>query len=177
MGTVNYFTSDYITIGLRPYDSTDFEKDTELMGCLRNEIDQYGGSIEDALDSYIQRCYEDDYGNIEMLLKRYSFTYYRISIEPGYYEGFSICIENNFPYAFDNWDEKRSVQKEITKVKQFLLECAGCGLVECFPGWCTGYRDYKTTILDIEKAIKLMREEVKDTPTFAQYQYFKKRGE
>lgn len=35
MGTVNYFTSDYITMGLRPYDSLELEKDTEFMDAIQ----------------------------------------------------------------------------------------------------------------------------------------------
>lgn len=44
------------------------------------------------------------------------------------------------------------------------------GLVQCSPGWCTGYNDYKGTIVAIKAAIKEMREEVKTIPTWAQYE-------
>ena len=37
MGAVNYFTSDYITMGLRPYDLLELEKDTEFMEEMRRE--------------------------------------------------------------------------------------------------------------------------------------------
>lgn len=38
MGAVNYFTSDHITMGLRPYDSLELEKDTEFMEEMRDEL-------------------------------------------------------------------------------------------------------------------------------------------
>lgn len=60
MGAVNYFTSDYITMGLRPYDSLELEKDTEFMEEMRRDCEEYGGTIENAIIDYIQSCYEDE---------------------------------------------------------------------------------------------------------------------
>lgn len=47
---------------------------------------------------------------------------------------------------------------------------ARLGLVKCSPGWCTGYSDYNGTMAAIKAAIKSMREEAKQTPTWAQYE-------
>ena len=170
MGTINYCTSDYITLGLHPYNASDFENDNELIEELRNECNEYGGTLENALQDYVQLCYENDYINIKTELAKHSFYYYYVTIESGYYEGFSIDIENNFPVCFDGWRDKNDAQKEITELKQFLIECAGLGLVKCSPGWCTGYSDYNGTIAAIKEAIKAMREEAKQTPTWAQYE-------
>ena len=170
MGTVNYMTSSYITMGVKPYDFSDFENDAELMEEVRNEIKEYGGTVEECIREYIDGCYEADTANVEFILSRYSFYYFHVEIEAGYYEGFSLNIENNFPFAFDGWEDKRAAQKEVTKLKQCLLECAGVGLVACHPGWCTGYEDYKGTRKAIAAAIRGMREEVKDTPTWRQYE-------
>lgn len=140
MGTVNYFTSDYITLGLKPY------------------------------EVYAQDCYECDLENVENILSKYSFHYYYVKIEFGYYEGFSLRIENNFPIVFECYEDKCDAQKELTQLKKCLLECAKYGMVECYPGWCTGYEDYKTTCKDIKAVIKTMRGEVKSTPTWMQYE-------
>jgi hypothetical protein len=89
-------------------------------------------------------------------------------VEPGYYEGFSIDIEHNFTYCYDNWHEKRAAQKEITQIKKFLLECINdfeCCAVH--PGWCTGYDNYMETLKELDAAILEMRETVKTTPTWA----------
>ena len=169
MGAVNYFTSDYITMGLRPYDSWEFEKDSEFMEEVRQECEEYGGTIEDAIASYMEDCYNCDYENVETEIEKHNFYYYHITIQPGYYEGFTLDIKNNFPVALDRWEDRRNASKEITGIKQFLIECAGFGLVQCSPGWCTGYNDYKGTIKAIKAAIKKMRDELRTIPTVAQY--------
>lgn len=169
MGAVNYFTSDYITMGIEPYSAYDFENDPDFMDALRDEVNEYGGTIDEAIVSYIQTSYEADEMNIEFILEKYSFDYFRITIKPGYYEGFTLDIENNFPDAFDGWEDKRAAQREITSLKKCLIECAGAGMVQCSPGWCTGYNDYRGTCKAIGAAVKVMRDEVNSIPTWAQY--------
>ena len=170
MGAINYYTSNYITMGLRPYDRYELTNDPEFMEELQREIDEYGGTVETALASYINECYSCDYDNIKMELEKHYFYYYHITIKPGYYDGFTLDIENNFPVALDSWEDRREAMKEITEIKQFLIDCAGLGLVACFPGWCTGYSDYNGTIQAIKAAIKEMRSELKTIPTWSQYE-------
>ena len=169
MGAINYCTSNYITLGLRPYDRYELVNDPDFMADLQAEVDEYGGTVEEALDSYINDCYDCDYDNIKTELNKHYFYYYHVTIKPGYYEGFTLDIENNFPVALDSWADRRDANKEITEIKQFLIDCAGFGLVACFPGWCTGYSDYNGTIQAIKAAIKAMRDELKTIPTWAQY--------
>lgn len=169
MGAVNYFTSDYITLGLHPYDIDDFTSDADFMDEIENEIEEYGGTVEEAINNYINDCYESDFENIEFELNKHNFRYYHITIKPGYYEGFTLDIENNYSISYDSWEDKRDAQKEITEIRRFLIACAGMGLVECSPGWCTGYSDYNGTVKAIGEAIKEMREEARATPTWAQY--------
>ena len=140
MGAINYGSSDYVSIGLD----------------VREEIDP------DEMEFL--------YDEITNILDRYDFYYYHVVIKSGYHEGFYIDIENNFPVAFDDWEEKQDVQKEITELKQFLIDCARLGMVQYSPGWCTGYSDYKGTIAAIKDAVKEMRTETKQTPTWAQYE-------
>ena len=169
MGAINYFTSDYITMGLRPYDTNDFENDRDFMEELQKEVDECGGTLENALSNYIQSCYESAYKNIRYELEKHNFYYFHIAIKPGYYEGFTLDIENNFPVALDSWEDRREAMKEITEIKQFLIACAGFGLVACFPGWCTGYSDYNGTLEAIREAVGEMRSELKTVPTWTQY--------
>lgn len=170
MGAVNYCTSDYITLGVNPVSAWDLENDLDFMKEIRAEVAEYGGTVEDAINNYISACYEDDHANVENILSRFSFWYYHVTIKPGYYEGFTLDIENNFPVAYDGWEDRREAQKEITQLKKCLLELAGVGLVECWPGWCPKYMDYKTTCKAIEAAIKAMRDEVRTIPTWRQYE-------
>ena len=151
MGAVNYGTSDYITMAYNcntEYAPDDFWND-------ENE----------------QREFEISFlhDEVKAELEKHSFYYYHIAIKPGYYEGFYIDIENNFPVALDSWQDRRDANKEITEIKRFLIECAGLGLVQCSPGWCTGYNDYKGTLKAIKAAIKEMRDELRTIPTWTQY--------
>lgn len=139
MGAINYGTSDYISIGL---------------------------NVSGDFDEWEQ---EERWDEIAAILENYGFWYFHVTLKSGYYEGFYIDLENNFPCFFDNWEEKRDAQKEITKIKRFLLDCTAAGLVQYFPGWCTGYSTAKETRAAINAAIKEMRREVQETPTYRQY--------
>ena len=169
MGTINYKTSDYITVGVKPYDFYDFTIDRGFMNYARETAEREGITVDDIILDHIRDYYEDDRGNIETELKKHDFYYYHVKIVPGYYEGFTIDIESNFGIAYDSWEDRREAQKEITEIKQFLIECAGLGLVVCWPGWCTGYGDYKQTLAAINEAVKDMRAEARQTPTWRQY--------
>lgn len=72
MGAINYFTSEYnITMGLRLYDRTDFEADLDFMEYAREQMQEYGGTLESVIDDYISVCYEDDFANIETELNKH----------------------------------------------------------------------------------------------------------
>ena len=145
MGTINYGTSDYITIG---YNCNDIDYEDEF----------YNDIIQDCYDLAVSK------------LKEESFYYFHVKVEPGYYEGFYIDIEFNFPVCFDSWEDKKLAQKEITRLKAFLIDCVeNCECCAVYPGWCNGYADYKKTLEEIDAAIKEMRETVKQTPTYNQY--------
>ena len=144
MGTINYKTSEFITIG---YDCRNIDYD----------------------DEYYYEFISDCYDQARYALDKYSFYYFNVAIEPGYYEGFSINIE--FEYTcFDDYEEKKCAQKEITQIKKFLLDCIeDCDCVAVYPGWCTGYDDYKETLQELDAAVREMRDVVKNTPTWRTY--------
>jgi hypothetical protein len=142
MGAVNYKTSDYITIGYN-----------------LNDIDR----VEPFYSDFI----EDDYIQVKWLLEKQRFYYFNVKIEPGYYEGFTIDIENNFAYCFNDYLEKLDALKEATRLKKFLIEIVNdFNMVACYPGWCMGYSDYKTTLKEINNAIRELKSEIKTTPTW-----------
>lgn len=110
------------------------------------------------------------YNIASAVIDEYSFYYFNVAIKPGYYDGFTVQIENNFPVAFDWYQEKNDAHKEITQLKKCLLElCKKAGLVEVFTGWCTRYSTKAETRQAIKKAVQEMRSDVKSTPTWAQY--------
>jgi hypothetical protein len=147
MGAINYFTSDYITLGYLDYSQQDFN-------------DEY------TLDDYY--TYEDDdYTQIKYLLENERFNYFHVTLKPGYYSGFSLDIEYNFSYCLDDYFEKLEAQKEITRIKNFMLYIVdNFNMCAVYPGWCTGYADHKTTIKEISAAVAAMRDDVKSTPTY-----------
>ena len=141
MGAINYKTSEFITIG---YDCSGIDYD----------------------DEYYYEFISDCYDQASRALEKYRFYYFDVSIEPGYYDGFSINLE--FEYTcFDDYQEKKEAQKEITQIKKFLLECIeNYECVAVWPGWCTGYDDYKETLQTLDAAVRNMRDTVKNTPTW-----------
>jgi hypothetical protein len=169
MGTINYRTSDYITMAIRPYYYTDFdEKEIAEDYCLANDCDIEDFDVAPYIMDLIQSYYEDDLAEAENVLSRYHFDYYHVKIEYGYYEGFSLDIENNYGCCYDDWQDRRYANKEITKLKQMLIELADIGMVACYPFWIMRYEDYKGTLKCINEAIKEMRAEVKAIPTWNQ---------
>ena len=151
MGAINYGTSKYITIGLKPYNYDDYMTETE-------DIDY----------ELMQMDYETDRENIEYILDKYNLNFFNVSIKFGYYEGFYLDINANFD--FYNWQDKKDALKEATQLKNMLIECCGVGLCEVHPGWCTAYMPYKESINNIKAAVWHIKEEIKRTETFLQEQ-------
>ena len=146
MGAINYKISDYITLGYN---------------C--NNIDYQDEYYFDIINFY--------YDEIAGILRNEFFYYFNVKLAPGYYEGFSLDIDCNFSYCFDNWKEKAEAQKEITEIKNFLLKCINeyeCCAVA--PGWCTTYFSHDDTIKKLNDAIKEMRDHVASVPTWRQVQ-------
>ena len=141
MGAINYKTSDFITLG-------------------------YNTNIIDYDDDLFHVLIEDEYNGISAILKETNFYYFHIKLEPGYYEGFTLDIEHNFSYCYNNYYEKLEALKEITQIKNFLLYIVNnFNINAVYPSWCTAYADYKETINEINAAIKEMKTTVKNTPT------------
>lgn len=171
MGTINYNTSNYITMGIIPEHEWDYVTDKVCFHEMEKLAEEWGVDTRSAILQNIQDNLEADITNVEWLLNnKYNFHYYYIKIEYGYYEGFSLFIGNNYGVAYDSYRDKPEAQKEITQIKQFLLDCHNLGLVSVYPGWGTTYRSREETEADIEDAIREMREEVKRTPTWRQYE-------
>ena len=144
MGAINYKTSKYITIALKT-DNLDFEN-------------------EEDFDDYIVFQYEET----KEILKKYNFNILQIETISGYYEGFSINIDFDFVY-FDNTTEKNEALKEATQLKKFLIELLDIGLFACFPGWCTTFLNYEETRAEIKKAIKNLKNDIKNVKTYLKY--------
>lgn len=164
MGTINFKTSQYITMGVKPYDAAEVAKDPDFL----DFINEYypGEDPERMAAEEISGYYDADRENIESILKNYSFDYFNIEVIPGYYESLQIFISDNLPLYFDDDDEKREALEEVDKMTEFLKEAAGVGFIACFPSWATGYKDHAETLKEIDEAAGKMREEITSAATW-----------
>lgn len=150
MGTINYGTSDYITMGFNLDVEPEYEEDNLFWA-------------------------EEDFRVVGDIIKRYGFEYFTVTVEPGYYAGFYVDIKENYIKTYDwgktecidSYEERQAINREITAMREFLNELADMNMVSVYPGWCTGYADRKQTRTDINEAIREMREELKAIPTWS----------
>ena len=80
----------------------------------------------------------------------YNGTWFKVNVEPGYYEGAWVSIEWDEDILFYNgpWSFEE-VRSEITYLNTMLQLLVNVGCVEYWPGWCTGY----STAAETRKAI------------------------
>lgn len=152
MGTINFKTSEFITLGLKPFDVDGYLKDLDF----RSWCEESGLDPEDEVYNQIEEDYKADYENCKSILEKYDFRFFNLSLEWGYYESFYLNIEFDV-WVFEDYDERREAQKEATQVKKCLLELIDSGLCVCYPGWCTSYLSREESKKEIEEAIKDMR--------------------
>jgi hypothetical protein len=141
MGTINYGYNKYFNMGMNlslDYDEYDY-------------IGEFNYLIEETQET----------------LKKYTFDYFKIDIEYGYYEGFYIDID--FDYLWVDYYEKALILKELTQLKKLLFELCYIGLVRYSPGWCMTYYTEEETKTAIKKAIRETKEEMKHFPTYKKY--------
>lgn len=167
MGTINFKTSDFITLAIKPYQADEIAKDADFLQYAREEYPET--DPETVAEWNIETYYEADQENFNSIAAKYDFYYFHIRLRPGYYESFYIDIESNYPVFFDDYTEKREALKEVTEIKQFLTECAGVGFTACSPGWITSYKDHAATLEAIKAAAEEMRDSIRATPTWRQY--------
>lgn len=171
MGAINFYTSAYITLALEPFDMEKYENDGEFMTALKN----YTEAVDEeammrALDEYAEHYYWAIYQAVKDALDRRNFYWYHVALKWGYYESFQVVIDNNFPVAFNCYQDRADANKEVTEIKKFLNECVEIGLVQTHPGWCTGYEDANTTRAAIKEATHQMHAEVGAIPISEQYE-------
>ena len=158
MGAINYGTNNILcSLG---YVGT-FEYDDDLIKECRKEFDlsEEDYSDEDIIDRLREdyyMCEEDDFLQVKELIESRRFTYYKVEVKSGYYEGFYISINREYCYL-DNYKEKQEMQKELTTLKNIIEICINNhGIRVCYPGWCTGWEE------KVEDSIKVLNENVKE---------------
>ena len=178
MGSINYHTSEYITLAIKPLEIDGVLQDPYFVEWADSIAQSWTSSatLEALAIDWIYNDYQDIYNTAKNIIDEYDFERYELHILPGYEEGYSINIECCLPGHFDTYKDKKEAQKEVTQVKECLIRLVkGAGFCECFPSWSTGYSDVKDTIKGINGAIKLMRKEIAITETERQLNKRKER--
>ena len=103
-------------------------------------------------------------------LDKLNLYYFSLSIEYGYYEGFYLKLnEENTKYIYANTKEKQEVLKELTAIKNILIELVKDNfLIGCYPSWVTTRLKTAETIKQIKSIIKELKAE-----TMASYTEYK----
>lgn len=172
MGSINYHTSEYITLAIKPLEIDEVLQDPYFVEWAESIEMSFTGSntVEALAMDRIYNDYQDIYNTAKNIIDEYNFEWYELHILPGYEEGYSIDVECCLPSHFDTCKDKKEAQKEVTQVKECLIrlvkEACFC---ECFPSWSTDYSEEKDTIKGINAAIKLMRKEISITETERQW--------
>ena len=169
MGTINYRTSDIITIGLNPYDPRDFENDPDFMEDARIRCIENGCSIFDWIAGTINEYTEDDRNRAEDAISNYKSDFFTVTIEPGYYEGFSINITNDLPSEFYDDEERNEALNDADELRNLLIELVeDVCLVQVYPGWITTYIDPAHSLTNVKKAMREVIAEINDTPDYTE---------
>ena len=142
MGTINYGRNKVFCVGLDIY--SDWYDNLE-------EIEQ---------EEYV----EDMLFETKTILEKYSFEYFKVKIEYGYYDGFYLDIEDEYAW-FNTYEDKLNAIKELSNIKRLIVELLELGLVNYIAGWCTTiyeYKEHKKEILkELNESIKEQKELVK----------------
>lgn len=161
MGTINYMTSDILTLATRvPYDYDAIEAQAEEIAA------EIGGDTRDIMYQLIRDMEDDDRLNAEEILRFYRSDYYPVKLEPGYYEGLQLVIDAYRPEEYDDEHEKHKALEELEELAGILEELAGIGFMETFPGWGTSYNNYEKTLDSIRAAIDAERAEIENAPVW-----------
>lgn len=94
-------------------------------------------------------------------LDKLNLYYFSLSIKYGYYEGFYLKLnEENTKYIYTNTKEKQEVLKELTAIKNILIELVKDGLLcGAYPNWITTRLNTAETIKQIKSIIKELKAE------------------
>lgn len=144
MGAINYKNNNIINIGYKQYIYILDEDDEETEA--------------------FNAC--EDYKTASALFQYMNFSYYEVSVNPGYYDGFYIDIKRTCFYL-DNYKERAEMLHEWNTIQNILLEIienincyvfTSCGLEGC------GWLGYKESIRAIKKAGARERENIRKYP-------------
>lgn len=101
---------------------------------------------------------------MQEIVNDYNGTWFKVNVEPGYYEGAWVSIEWDEDILFYNgpWSLEE-VRSEITYLNTMLQLLVNVGCVEYWPGWCMGYSTAAETRKDIMASVERLYTYYKET--------------
>ena len=164
MGSINFKTGEYITLVIKPYEADEIAKDADFLQYVNENF--FGEDPESIAAEEITFYYEADAENIESIINKYTFEFFKVEVIPGYYESLQIDIKSYFPIYFMDTAEKREALKEATKIKELMTTAAAVGFTACAPGWIPAYYNYTETLQKIKEAVKAIKDDIRTAETW-----------
>ena len=163
MGTINYLTSDIITL---VHDTNLYDRDFIRDECLLNDSDIDPDDVTDSdIDFVIDNFINDQISELENYVRFEAPTmeFFELSVKYGYYEGAQLVIDDSTKYGFDSIEERDDAIKEVDTLKSVLLAVRELGFRACAPSWCPKYYNDDETLAKIDDAINELKNKIKGT--------------
>lgn len=159
MGTINYGTSPIITLGTPTEYFSDYREEAEQIAA------ETGEDVKEIIYREMQANEEADAENADCIIEKFRAEYFTLRREPGYYQGNYIMIDDERPEEYDP-AEREQARMDVDELEKALLELAGVGYKEAFPGWCMGFSNYAETVEAIKAAAAQLRDEIDNAPNW-----------
>lgn len=163
MGTINYLTSDIITL---VHDTNEYDRDFIRDECILNDSDVDPDDVTDSdIDFIIDNFINDQMSELENYVgfEAPTMEFFKLSVKYGYYEGVQLVIDDETKYGFDSIEERDDALKEADTLKSALLAVRELGFCACAPSWCTAYYDGEETLRRIDNAINDLKNRIANT--------------
>lgn len=163
MGTINYLTSDVITL---VHDSSMYDRDFIRDECILNDSDVAPDDVTDSdIDFVIDNFINDQISELDNYVdfEAPSMEFFKLSVKYGYYEGAQLVVDDATKYGFDSVEERADALKEADTLKTALLDVYNLGFRACSPSWCSKYYNDDETRLEIDNAINELKNRINNT--------------
>ncbi len=163
MGTINYLTSDIITL---VHDSNMYDRDFIRDECILDDSDITPDEVTDSdIDFIIDNFINDQISELENYIgfEAPAMEFFKLSVKYGYYKGVQLVIEDMTKYGFESVEERADALKEVDTLKSVLLAVHEIGFNACSPSWCTKYYNHDETTQMIDNAINELKNRINNT--------------
>ena len=161
MGTINFLTSDFLTLASAPLYSEDYSE------CAEERAEETGKSVEAVIDSMMSLDEENSWiAAKEAAAKTARNDFWKLEAAPGYYEGSQVVIHNELPESITD-EERQTALTEVDGLKVLLIGLVeSANFLETAPGWCPKWSARAETLASVDRAAEEMREAVLAVPAW-----------